>query len=91
VQSGPEIGRVIVLHRPVMRLKRAGPDEVIVTRKGNHDHLTYLGSRATIKVNGTLKANDSFALVHNTTIEIAGVRFCFFAADGLDPQAAAVD
>jgi hypothetical protein len=91
VQSGPQIGRVIVLRRSVTRLSRIGIEDVIVAREGNTYRLARLGPKRRVKINEEAMEAEEATLSSNSTIEIGRVRLRFFLAepDGTQPTAAA--
>lgn len=81
VQSGAQIGRVIVLRRSVTRLNRAGVGDVIVSRRGGTYHLSRLGGEALVRVNGEpVAADGETSLSNDALIEIDDVRLRFFTA-----------
>jgi pSer/pThr/pTyr-binding forkhead associated (FHA) protein len=81
VQSGPQIGRVIVLRRSVTRLSRLGIEDVIVTRHGDTYRLARLGRKQRVKINEESMDADDATLTNNGTIEIGPVRLRFFLAE----------
>jgi pSer/pThr/pTyr-binding forkhead associated (FHA) protein len=82
VQSGPQIGKVVVLRRAVTRLSPVGAKDVLVTRRDNAYHLSRLDGDKPITVGGAALVGDAdVALRHNDVIEIGTTRFCFFSAD----------
>jgi hypothetical protein len=81
VQSGPEIGRVIVLRRRITRLSRLGIEDVLISRGGDGHRLTRLNSARRIKVDDRAIEEDDVPLSHKSVIEVERLRLCFFAGD----------
>lgn len=87
-QSGRRIGQVIVLRRAVTRLKRAAAADIIVTKRAGGHWLSRLGGQTLVTVDGEEVTGDAEVALHNSSrIEIAGVRFRFYAG-GADATAA---
>jgi hypothetical protein len=90
VQSGPQLGRVIVFQRSVTRLNRIGAADVIVTRRGGSYHISCLGGEGPIRIGGErIKYMEETELHDNDLIEIADVRLRFFCNKARTPASKA--
>jgi predicted component of type VI protein secretion system len=79
LQSGPQIGRIVVLRRSVTRLSHAGAADLIVTRREDGYHLSHLEGGTAFRVDGRTVAGDGEAqLCDGSLIEIGEVRLQFF-------------
>jgi hypothetical protein len=78
VQSGPKIGRVILLRRTVTRLYRAGVDYLAVTRDGQRHFLVRLKQETGVRVDGRAMVGDEMPLNDKAAIEVGSVTMRFF-------------
>jgi pSer/pThr/pTyr-binding forkhead associated (FHA) protein len=82
LQSGPQIGRILVLRRAVTRLSPLGAENLIVTRRADGYHLSRLAGRAPFRVDGKTLEDDAEApLVNGSLIELGDGRLQFFTAE----------
>jgi hypothetical protein len=94
LQSGPKIGRIVVLRRSVTRLSHAGADDLIVTRRKDGYHLSHLEGRTPFRVDSRTVQGDGEARLQNgSLIELEDVRLQFFTENRgrSDARAAAPD
>lgn len=82
LQSGPQIGRILVIRRAVTRLSHLGAEDLIVTRRADGCYLCRLQGRVPITVDGrTLDVDAEAPLLDGSLIELEGGRLQFFTAE----------
>jgi hypothetical protein len=82
LQSGPQIGRILVLRRAVTRLSHLGAEDLIVTRRADGYYLSRLEGRTPFRVDGmTLDDAAEVPLVNGSLIELGDGRLRFFTAE----------
>ena len=80
VQSGPQIGRVVVFRRAVTRLSRVGVGDVVITRRGDDYHLSRLDGDEPVTIDGDpIESDAEVQLQHNSVICIGDKCFRFFS------------
>jgi hypothetical protein len=81
-QSGPQIGRILVLRRAVTRLSHLGAEDLIVTRRTDGYYLSRLEGRTPLRVDGrTLEEDAEASLLNGSLIELEDGRLQFFTAE----------
>jgi hypothetical protein len=82
LQSGPQIGRILVLRRAVTRLSHLGAEALIVTRRAEGYYLSRLEGQASFRVDGRSLDDDAEApLLNGSLIELENGRLQFFTAE----------
>jgi hypothetical protein len=82
LQSGPQIGRIVVLRRSVTRLSHAGAHDLIVIRRKEGYHLSHLQGRTPFRVDSkTIQGDGEARLQNGSLIEFEDVRLQFFTED----------
>lgn len=87
IQSGSRIGKVIVFRRAVTRLKRAGAEGVVVSRKGDTYHMLRLDGKADIGINSAPIADGEaeVELSNGDLVQVDELRFQFFTGEIGEP------
>jgi pSer/pThr/pTyr-binding forkhead associated (FHA) protein len=91
VQSGPMIGRVIVLRRSVTRLNRVGVDDLVITRDRDRYVLVRLGEETWVSIDGRPMMGDEAPLTDKTGIEAGAVLLRFFTGASGQPETRAAN
>jgi len=84
VQSGADIGKVILLRRAVTRLHHLGMHDLAVTRENNTYSLVRLNPDLLVKIDGKPMMEEEAPLGDKTRIETESTRFGFFIGEGGD-------
>jgi hypothetical protein len=86
VQSGPMIGRVIILRRSVTRLHRIGVDDLVITRDRDGYVLVRLGEETWVSIDGRPMIGDEAPLTDKAGIEAGPVLLRFFTGESGPPE-----
>jgi len=78
VMTGPHIGRILNLKKPITRLGQNGSDVVIVTKRKNGFYISTLENNSNITVNQQSLVDRSILLNNNDVITINDLSMQFF-------------
>ncbi len=81
ILEGPDLGRIIILDRSLVRLGRPGGQCAMISRRGNGYHLSHLEGEEPTMVDGEPIGDGSHLLQDGQTIRIGDTQFQFFIQD----------